>query len=349
VSDPVLVLAWLILAHLVADFVVQTERVVRAKNDRGGDAVMGLALHALGVGACLIPVGLAWGGPGWAYLAWSVVLHVVIDRTKIVATRRAASTALAGARRVDATEAPSAPDHLGRAWTSAPAALFLVDQCAHLVVAGVGWLVLLQGSSLQSGWVAAANSVLGNLDPRTVHRVVSVLVVLLALTIVNVRAAAIWVAILVRPVEEGNGAIRWGNRSEPAPAVALPTPPSGAAGRPARRWSLRLGPIDAGIVEEALPESAESAPPVDLPRTPGQVARVGATIGILERVLIVVFVLTGTEAAIGFVVAAKTLARFRLLDDRDFAEYYLLGTLGSVAVAIVTALVGRVALSALLG
>ena len=54
------------------------------------------------------------------------------------------------------------------------------------------------------------------------------------------------------------------------------------------------------------------------------------------------------EAAIGFVVAAKTLARFRLLDDRDFAEYYLLGTLGSVAVAIVTGLVGRAALVALL-
>ena len=56
----------------------------------------------------------------------------------------------------------------------------------------------------------------------------------------------------------------------------------------------------------------------------------------------------GTDAAIGFVVAAKTLARFRQLDDREFAEYYLLGTLASVAVAIVTALAGRAALSALL-
>jgi hypothetical protein len=59
-------------------------------------------------------------------------------------------------------------------------------------------------------------------------------------------------------------------------------------------------------------------------------------------------VLTGTDIAIGFVVAAKTLARFRLLDDRDFAEYYLLGTLASVSVAIVTALIGRAALGVLL-
>ena len=80
----------------------------------------------------------------------------------------------------------------------------------------------------------------------------------------------------------------------------------------------------------------------------GASARVGSTIGVLERILIIVFVLTGTDVAIGFVVAAKTLARFKLLDDRAFAEYYLLGTLASVAVAIGTALVGRAALTLLL-
>ena len=73
-------------------------------------------------------------------------------------------------------------------------------------------------------------------------------------------------------------------------------------------------------------------------------AKIGATIGVLERLLIVVLVLTGSEAAIGFVVAAKTLARFRQLDDRDFAEYYLLGTLASVAIAVASALVAGAAL-----
>ena len=34
-------------------------------------------------------------------------------------------------------------------------------------------------------------------------------------------------------------------------------------------------------------------------------------------------------AAIGFVVAAKTLAGCKQLDDRDFAEYYLLGPCSS--------------------
>jgi hypothetical protein len=74
-------------------------------------------------------------------------------------------------------------------------------------------------------------------------------------------------------------------------------------------------------------------------------AQVGATIGVLERLLIVTLLLVGADAAIGFVIAAKTIARFRLLDDRDFAEYYLLGTLASVSVAIVTALAARAVLS----
>jgi hypothetical protein len=41
------------------------------------------------------------------------------------------------------------------------------------------------------------------------------------------------------------------------------------------------------------------------------------------------------------VVAAKTVARFRQLDDRQFAEYYLLGTLASITVAILAALVAQ--------
>ena len=42
----------------------------------------------------------------------------------------------------------------------------------------------------------------------------------------------------------------------------------------------------------------------------------------------------------------QTIARFRLLDDREFAEYYLLGTLGSVGVAILTGYLARAALAA---
>ena len=76
----------------------------------------------------------------------------------------------------------------------------------------------------------------------------------------------------------------------------------------------------------------------------GAPARIGATIGAFERLLIVTFVLVNAVAAVGFVIAAKTLARFKQLDDRGFAEYYLLGTLASTSVAIGSALIAQAAL-----
>ena len=72
-------------------------------------------------------------------------------------------------------------------------------------------------------------------------------------------------------------------------------------------------------------------------------ARIGATIGILERLLIAALVLAGTRR-IGLVVTAKTIARFRQLEDRQFAEYYLLGTLASVSLAVITSLIAKFAL-----
>lgn len=60
----------------------------------------------------------------------------------------------------------------------------------------------------------------------------------------------------------------------------------------------------------------------------------GRAIGVLERLIIVTFVLVGAWAGIGMIVAAKSIARFRELEQRAFAEYYLVGTLASVLVAL---------------
>ncbi len=354
-TDPILVLAWLVLAHLSADFLFQTGEIVRAKSDHGSRALRGLAAHGAIVAICLVPVGLAWGGPGWAFVAVSAILHVLIDRSKVLLTRRAAASALVAAHSRHEGVQPS--DHLGRAWTPWPAALFILDQLAHLLVAFVAWAVLLSSAPLQQAWIDVVNQVLGSWDRAAVHDVVSATVVLSCLAIANILAASIFVAVLVRPVEQTEGETRWGGRAGPSvvdvpPAAPGAGPSAGAAPLDrSRGWSVRIGPLETRIEAEPDPPStaAPTAAEVAHAAAPrAQTARVGATIGVLERILVVVFVLTGTEAAIGFVVAAKTLARFRQLDDRDFAEYYLLGTLASVAVAIITAIVGRAALVALL-
>lgn len=66
-------------------------------------------------------------------------------------------------------------------------------------------------------------------------------------------------------------------------------------------------------------------------------AGAGRLIGILERLLILFAVLAGEWSAVGLVLAAKSIARFKELEDRDFAELYLVGTLASVLVAVVSA------------
>lgn len=62
----------------------------------------------------------------------------------------------------------------------------------------------------------------------------------------------------------------------------------------------------------------------------------GRTIGVLERLLLYVLVLMGQWGALGLVIAAKSIARFRELDSQTFADYYLTGTLTSILVAITT-------------
>ena len=67
----------------------------------------------------------------------------------------------------------------------------------------------------------------------------------------------------------------------------------------------------------------------------------GRLIGILERMFAVTLILLDRWEALGFLVAAKSLARFRDLDERPRAEYYLVGTLVSLLGATITALVIR--------
>lgn len=62
----------------------------------------------------------------------------------------------------------------------------------------------------------------------------------------------------------------------------------------------------------------------------------GSIIGIMERILMVLFLSIQQYSAIGFVLTAKSITRFdRITKDNKFAEYYLIGTLYSVIMAIV--------------
>jgi len=65
----------------------------------------------------------------------------------------------------------------------------------------------------------------------------------------------------------------------------------------------------------------------------------GKYIGNLERLMVLAVVLVGSYETIGFIIAGKGLIRAREFEDRDFAEYFLIGTLTSVAFAMAIAFV----------
>ena len=82
----ILLVSLAILAHLLADFVFQTDAIAEAKAALDGRAWRGLAIHTGIVAICLIPFVAAYGGRGLAYLVVVSVAHGLIDRTKVVLT-----------------------------------------------------------------------------------------------------------------------------------------------------------------------------------------------------------------------------------------------------------------------
>ncbi len=63
--------------------------------------------------------------------------------------------------------------------------------------------------------------------------------------------------------------------------------------------------------------------------------KAGRRIGTMERFIMLVFLAANQYAAIGFILAAKSIARYdKIAKDEQFAEYYLLGTLISTACVV---------------
>lgn len=82
--------------------------------------------------------------------------------------------------------------------------------------------------------------------------------------------------------------------------------------------------------DETIQETA--AANEDLDRSP---YKYGEVIGILERIIIFLFIISSHYESIAFVIAAKSIARFRQFESDDFSDYYLVGTLSSSLIAII--------------
>ena len=64
--------------------------------------------------------------------------------------------------------------------------------------------------------------------------------------------------------------------------------------------------------------------------------KAGNIIGKLERMIIAILLLNNQFGVIGFVLTAKSIARFKQMENRDFAEKYLIGTLTSFLIVLIS-------------
>lgn len=65
-------------------------------------------------------------------------------------------------------------------------------------------------------------------------------------------------------------------------------------------------------------------------QTPAPEYRAGWMIGILERLILFAGIMLHSWEVLAAVIALKTVARFQKMDQREFAEYFLVGSMFSV-------------------
>lgn len=71
----------------------------------------------------------------------------------------------------------------------------------------------------------------------------------------------------------------------------------------------------------------------------------GSIIGKLERIITAILLLGNQYSVIGLVLTAKSIARFKQLEKQDFAEKYLIGTLLSLSISLISTIIVKYVLS----
>ena len=75
------------------------------------------------------------------------------------------------------------------------------------------------------------------------------------------------------------------------------------------------------------------------PKAYSEELKAGNIIGKLERTIIAILLLNNQFGLIGFVLTAKSIARFKQMEDKNFAEKYLIGTLTSFLIVLTSVLI----------
>lgn len=273
----------LFLAHLLGDFVFQTEGMAMHKSGLNRAMWKHAAIHFILFEMALIIFALQGTPMGfWRILGLGLLvsgIHMGVDVCKVWLDGK-----------------------VNQRWSLYT---FMGDQVAHVVVVLIVLWIPFHAISLSSLYDAMNHFIRPNHDmisTRTGHILVFAIMLILV-----TKVSGIIVDKLTYPKPKQNKVLLETKITETISSSNAVYDTEGQCNRKTERTYLEL--------DELVP-----------PR--------GVLIGYLERLIIMCLVYGQAYPAIGFIAAAKTFVRFKQLDHREFAEYFLVGTLSSMLLGL---------------
>ncbi|HUS57351.1 MAG TPA: hypothetical protein VM141_01755, partial [Planctomycetota bacterium] len=108
--------------------------------------------------------------------------------------------------------------------------------------------------------------------------------------------------------------------------------------------SLLVGRLLAGLQRDLSREQAQARETgeIKLEQVEQGIRHAGRLIGFFEAFIVTTLVALGQWQALGFIIAAKAIGRMKQMEERKFAEYFLIGTLANVSVSIIGGIAARI-------
>jgi hypothetical protein len=281
-----MILLSLILAHLIADFYLQTDKMV---NDKYKYLKLHMFHHFVSL---LIPFSIIWYQQDYANFVYYIFTpmivilssHFLIDYIKI--------------KLIDKNN-------------SGKLVFFITDQFLHIAILIITYCTLfrIDFRLLITKFIDIFTSNGNTLNTTTT--ILFITMVLILTTTVSGHVIRILLGTIPNQLATFEGNYLFKNE---------------------KREDLRKGNVvhQNGVVEEY---SYTIINKHDLSR--------GKLIGYIERLLVVILTFFGAFPAIAFIITAKSITRFKQMDDRNWAEYFLLGTLTSMLLGITAGLILR--------
>ncbi len=268
--DANLALALLLLSHVIADFVLQTDRIAAGKRTNYKMMDSHVRCYLLTNLVLLAPY-LSFANNLWCLVLVLAVAHWLIDVWKVEYDQRHHTHGLES---------------------------FFLDQAAHILLIGLSYPLLrdIQPTAAFTALAIFFSAHYPVLDLLT-KQDICIYIVMLSGYLFNLKGATVITKLVLDKY------------------LHLKTPVKLPAGQPPAAWTA----VDE-VAASYLPDEG--------------VKNAGETIGNLERLIIVTMVIQQNYAAIGLVFAAKTIARYKQLEEKNFAEYFLIGTFTSLITAL---------------